>query len=247
MKHHIQTVRIKRILVVDDEPDLIDLYQMELVRRGFDCQTAGSGNEALALIKENPFDLVITDFRMPNGTGLDLLRGSLSHSTDTNRPRIPFIIITGFVEQGVVTALLEGASSVHGKPVSFKEIVEDIQMLDDTVEYTQQRVHVRRNAQISVRVTSEDSKDAVVLPARNISVGGMQVVSSDTPLVVNCTYDLVFVDPDMRHPIHNFCVKASCVWQRREQSDDDQSFLIGLAFEEESKKDIILSEILSYV
>ena len=62
------------LLVVDDEPDLRTLYELTLVREGYDIDTAGSVEEALARLDARHYNLVISDMRLPDGTGLDVLR-----------------------------------------------------------------------------------------------------------------------------------------------------------------------------
>ncbi|HYN62391.1 MAG TPA: response regulator, partial [Rubrivivax sp.] len=62
------------LLVVDDEPDLCTLYELTLVREGYAVETAGSVAEAWALLSQRAFSAVITDMRLPDGTGLELLQ-----------------------------------------------------------------------------------------------------------------------------------------------------------------------------
>jgi two-component system response regulator PilR (NtrC family) len=62
------------VLVVDDEPDLCTLYELTLLREGYEVRTAGSLKEALSALEEANYAAVITDMRLPDGTGLDLLR-----------------------------------------------------------------------------------------------------------------------------------------------------------------------------
>ena len=61
------------ILVVDDEPDLRTLYELTLLREGYRIDTAGDLHEARQLLAEKRFDAVITDMRLPDGLGLELL------------------------------------------------------------------------------------------------------------------------------------------------------------------------------
>ena len=63
-----------QILVVDDEPDLRTLYELTLLREGFRVAAAGSLQEAWAHLKDGTFDVVITDMRLPDGLGLELLQ-----------------------------------------------------------------------------------------------------------------------------------------------------------------------------
>ena len=63
-----------RLLVVDDEPDLRTLYEMTLLREGFSLDSAGTVEDALELLGTRRYDAVITDMRLPDGSGLDILR-----------------------------------------------------------------------------------------------------------------------------------------------------------------------------
>ncbi len=62
------------LLVVDDEPDLRTLYELTLLREGYDVETAGSVEQAMEQLKERAYSAVITDMRLPDGSGLDILR-----------------------------------------------------------------------------------------------------------------------------------------------------------------------------
>ena len=63
-----------RLLVVDDEPDLRTLYELTLLREGYEIDSAGSVAEALALLQAGRYSAVITDMKLPDGSGLALLR-----------------------------------------------------------------------------------------------------------------------------------------------------------------------------
>ena len=60
------------LLVVDDEPDLRTLYELTLLREGYDIETAGTVEEALLHLKDRTYSAVISDMRLPDGTGLGL-------------------------------------------------------------------------------------------------------------------------------------------------------------------------------
>src|SRR5438477_10955654 len=62
------------LLVVDDEPDLRTLYELTLLREGYDIETAGTVQDALLHLKDRVYSAVITDMRMPDCTGLAVLR-----------------------------------------------------------------------------------------------------------------------------------------------------------------------------
>ena len=105
------------LLVVDDEPDLRTLYELTLLREGYDIETAGTVEDALAHLKDRTFSAVITDMRLPDGTGLDLLR----RLEETGR-REKAIVITAYGSaENAVEALKAGAYDYLTKPVDLKQ------------------------------------------------------------------------------------------------------------------------------
>ena len=62
------------ILVIDDEPDLRTLYELTLLREGYRVETASNVQEAREQLKAQRFDAVITDMRLPDGFGMELLQ-----------------------------------------------------------------------------------------------------------------------------------------------------------------------------
>jgi DNA-binding NtrC family response regulator len=107
------------ILVVDDEPDMRAALSHALNRSGFSVEIAASGPEAVLKLKNNTFSLVITDIKMPEMTGMQLL-GTIKNIS----PRIPVIMITAFgTINNAVEAMQVGATDYILKPFSF-EVLE---------------------------------------------------------------------------------------------------------------------------
>jgi len=105
------------LLVVDDEPDLRTLYELTLLREGYDIETAGSVEEAWMHLKDRTYSAVITDMRLPDGTGLDLLR----RLEEAGR-REKTIVITAYGSaENAVEALKAGAYDYLTKPVDLKQ------------------------------------------------------------------------------------------------------------------------------
>ena len=105
------------LLVIDDEPDLRTLYELTLLREGYDIETAATVEEALARLGERQYSAVITDMRLPDGTGLDVLR----HLEETGR-REKTIVITAYGSaENAVEALKAGAYDYLTKPVDLKQ------------------------------------------------------------------------------------------------------------------------------
>ncbi|MBA3590034.1 sigma-54 dependent transcriptional regulator, partial [Methylibium sp.] len=104
------------VLVVDDEPDLRTLYELTLLREGYDIETAGSVEDAWAQLKDRSFSAVITDMRLPDGLGFELLR----RLEEAGR-REKIIVITAYGSaESAVEALKAGAYDYLTKPVDLK-------------------------------------------------------------------------------------------------------------------------------
>jgi DNA-binding NtrC family response regulator len=102
------------ILVVDDEAEMLTTLLRTLSRRGFSVEGASNGAEALHLIKRKSFSLVITDFRMPQMSGIELLQ-----NVKKLTPDIPVIMITGYgTVNNAVEAMQHGAADYLLKPFS---------------------------------------------------------------------------------------------------------------------------------
>ena len=105
------------LLVVDDEPDLRTLYELTLLREGYDIETASTVEEALLHLKDRTYSAVITDMRLPDGTGLDLLR-----RLEEQGRREKAIVITAYGSaENAVEALKAGAYDYLTKPVDLKQ------------------------------------------------------------------------------------------------------------------------------
>ncbi len=102
-----------RVLIVDDEPDLVELVALTLARMGLQSASAGSVRDAQKLLLADPFDLVLCDMRLPDGDGLDLLEW-----LQTRKVGLPCAVITahGNVETAV-RALKLGAFDFVSKPL----------------------------------------------------------------------------------------------------------------------------------
>jgi DNA-binding NtrC family response regulator len=111
----------EELLVVDDEPQMLIAINETLRRSGYAITTAGSGMEALRRLKEKYYQLVITDMRMPEVSGIDLLR-----KVKTVAPQTPVILLTAYgTIQNAVDAMREGAYDYLLKPFS-SESLENI-------------------------------------------------------------------------------------------------------------------------
>jgi two-component system response regulator PilR (NtrC family) len=105
------------LLVVDDEPDLRTLYELTLLREGYEVETAGSVEEALQMLRERAYSAVITDMRLPDGSGIDVLSW-----LETEQRREKAIVITAYGSaENAVEALKSGAFDYLTKPVDLRQ------------------------------------------------------------------------------------------------------------------------------
>ncbi|HEY7362836.1 MAG TPA: response regulator [Methylomirabilota bacterium] len=113
------------ILIVDDEADLAATCARLLQRRGYAVASAGSRQEGLATLAIAQYDLVVADLRLPDGSGLDVVRAARTQPV----PR-PVIVITGFGSEGTrQEAQTAGASAFLAKPFSLLEFAELVERL----------------------------------------------------------------------------------------------------------------------
>lgn len=110
-----------RILVVDDEPDLLELVRFNLTQAGFAVDTAAAGREALEKIRRTPPDLVVLDLMLPDLSGTDIARQIRS---DTALGDLPILMLTAKSEEvDRVVGFELGADDYVTKPFSPRELI----------------------------------------------------------------------------------------------------------------------------
>ncbi len=111
------------VLVVDDEEAICQLLTDGLREEGFDCQSCTSGEEALRLLQEQNFDIVITDVRMPGISGLELLEKGIKE-----HPHAAYVMATGLDDVRVgVEAMKRGAADYLVKPFNLHAVVVSLE------------------------------------------------------------------------------------------------------------------------
>ena len=116
---------MSKILVVDDNPVNSDLLSRRLIRSGYTVLVASGGQQALDLILEQPFDLVLLDIMMPEMDGISVL-GSLRQTH--SRSDLPVIMVTAKDEtDDIVHALELGANDYITKPINFPVVLARVQ------------------------------------------------------------------------------------------------------------------------
>lgn len=163
-----------RILIVDDEEDLAEVTAESLKRKGYDVTAVFSGSDAFKLIQSQKFDLIISDMRMPDMSGLDL---ALKIKSEIPNPP-PIIFITGFSEIALEKAYDVGVLAVFPKP-------HDRKMLDGLIKKVMvrsQHQHIRKHERFNLDSTpvltakatwgeQDCNKEAKML--QNVGLGGV--------------------------------------------------------------------------
>ena len=109
---------LNRVLVIDDEADIRELIDLTLSRMGLAATCAGSLAEARAALAAERFQLCLTDMRLPDGEGLDIVRYINEH-----HPQTPVAVITAFGSaENAVAALKAGAFDYLAKPVGLDQL-----------------------------------------------------------------------------------------------------------------------------
>jgi two-component system response regulator PilR (NtrC family) len=110
-------VHASSVLVVDDEPDLLTLYELTLLREGLEVETAATVAQAREILQTRLFRAVISDMRLPDGTGLDLLQWL----EQSGRPEKVIVVTAYGSPENAVTALKAGAFDYLTKPVDLRQ------------------------------------------------------------------------------------------------------------------------------
>ena len=136
------SVERERILVVDDSPQTLELLQRNLKSEGYQVFAAGSVAEAIRILETTTVDLVVTDLKMPQVSGMDLVRHVRENYKDTE-----VMTITGYPSiEGAVKAIKIGAEEYLTKPFTDEELFS-------AVRRTLDKLHLRRLGQAELQKT----------------------------------------------------------------------------------------------
>lgn len=106
-----------RVLLVDDDPEMLDILQRLCKKAGFESDIAGSGEEALDMMRKRNYLIVVSDIIMPGCDGIDLLRKIKQLSPPTH-----VIMLTGYqILENILTAMRAGADTCLFKPLDDPE------------------------------------------------------------------------------------------------------------------------------
>ncbi len=114
----------KNILIVDDEEFLRDALGYEFEKQGLKVFLAGDVPQALEIFNSQEIDLILSDYKMPKGSGVDLYQKASSLKT-----KLKFVLLTGFADVTETQALAMGICKVFSKPFDRKTLVTYIKSI----------------------------------------------------------------------------------------------------------------------
>jgi putative nucleotidyltransferase with HDIG domain len=146
-----------RILVVDDEAHVRSMMGSTLERHGYDVQLASSGNDALDLLDQNAFDLVLTDIVMQDGNGIAVL-----DRIHAQQPQLPVVMVSAVHDISVaIDAMRRGAYDYLLKPFEREHLVNTVQRALDHRQILQDNHNYQQNLEQVVRARTEMLRQAM--------------------------------------------------------------------------------------
>lgn len=165
------------VLIVDDEESLREVLEFEFQRRGYRVLTAASGNQAFALACEHPIDVVVSDVRMPDGSGVELLRRLKER--DVLLPVI--IFVTAYSDLPIEQAYDMGVEAVIAKPFEAKRllaaVVRALQSFDE--RWREEAATEPPAVQLALTIDTPDTAQQML----RIGRGGLFMASAIPPAV----------------------------------------------------------------
>ncbi|MBP7215804.1 MAG: response regulator [Candidatus Omnitrophica bacterium] len=124
-----------KVLVVDDEKDIVELLRVKLVKEGYDVVVAYDGEEALKKVKDDNPDIILLDLMLPKRNGFEVLKEVRSKFTDKWRP---IIIISGKTDLETVKECY-GCEADHylTKPCSPEDVLRGIRIMISLIPHRQ--------------------------------------------------------------------------------------------------------------
>ena len=117
----------KRILVIDDEELVTGSLKKLLKKSGYDVVIAQNSQEAMKSVKENDFDLIVSDIRMAGEGGIEIVKNIRSYLQEHKKDRIPEMLMTGYASKDKYQSAVELKVCAYlNKPFDVKEFLETV-------------------------------------------------------------------------------------------------------------------------
>ncbi|MFO7912050.1 MAG: response regulator [Desulfotignum sp.] len=112
----------EKVLLVDDEKDFLDIMSERMQARGMTVKTADSADKAMAMLKNESFDAIVMDFKMPGMDGIQALK-----NIKDQKPELQIILLTGYATvEKTVEAMKIGATDLLEKPADLEALAAKI-------------------------------------------------------------------------------------------------------------------------
>ncbi len=168
-----------RVIVVDDDVSILRVLKQLLKDKGYEVFTASNGKEAIDLIYENDFDLVITDLMMPETDGLEVLKKAKERNSRTQ-----VIMITGFATlDSAIEALKLGAFDYIRKPFKIAELDVTIRNAIDKIHLLKSNEMLLKHLRETHRHLKETVTQSVTVMEKDIEA--LDIMESDPDLEVS--------------------------------------------------------------
>lgn len=143
------------ILIADDEPDIRSLFSLIFRRRGWQCHEAGTGSEALRVVRANPtIGIIFIDINMPDQTGLECMARIKGEDKGRN---LEFVIITGNAGvQEAVSALRLGATDFLTKPIRTEQVWQSLEKCHQRFQESEEQQVLKQS--ILAEIGSKNSR-----------------------------------------------------------------------------------------
>jgi two-component system response regulator AtoC len=141
-----------KALVIDDDVSTLELMRFQLQAEGFQVSTAENGKKGLDFIKENKFDIILTDLNLPDVSGIEMVKLSKEILPETE-----IIMVTGYGStEKAIEATKAGAFYYVEKPVEFEELLV---LIEKAIERKQQAAEIR---ELRGKLTSKNSYEGII-------------------------------------------------------------------------------------
>ncbi len=219
----------RRILVVEDEHDLLNLVEMCLKEHGFQVLVAQSGEEALETLKSEAIDLILSDIHMPGVKGLDLLSAIRVAGSD-----VPFVVLSSFVDEQTEKMVKRlGAFEILSKPIDEGILCQVVSEGIEARFNNDQRMSARRQIEKTLKVLlvddSDDNRMLVLSYLKDIPCTVVEVANGHDAVdqFKESNFDLVLMDIQMPEKDGHTATREIREWERTQGVQE--SIIIALS------------------
>lgn len=168
----------QRVLIVEDDAITREILVSLLAGRGFSCDQAGDGQQALAMLAAQEYDVAVTDIAMPVMTGIELMEKSAELGFRTS-----FIIITAYASlETALEALRKGAYDYLLKPLNFEDVAIKVKKLLEHKELVLENQALRQEINSQYDFSNIIGKSPAI---RKLFATMRRVAESDTPVLIS--------------------------------------------------------------